>query len=165
MSNQGPENTKLIKFIAETVKTMGGQLNETRNEVNEMRHKMVTKDDLEKMATKSDVESLSKEVESLSGEVSFIAGQVDTVRDQMATKDDIAQLEDRFTTKLEVQITAVRGDVEQVNLRLDSIDRSIRGRVDQIETEMSRMRSVLYLLVKDRPDMLRLLGQIPPISG
>ena len=30
---------------------------------------------------------------------------------------------------------------------------------------MSRMRSVLYLLVKDRPDMLRLLGQAPPAGG
>jgi hypothetical protein len=29
---------------------------------------------------------------------------------------------------------------------------------------MSRVRSVLYLLVKDRPDMLRLLGQ-PPSGG
>jgi hypothetical protein len=30
---------------------------------------------------------------------------------------------------------------------------------------MSRMRSVLYLLVKDDPDMLRLLGYAPPASG
>lgn len=30
---------------------------------------------------------------------------------------------------------------------------------------MSRMRSVLYLLVKDRPDRLRLPGQPQPPSG
>jgi hypothetical protein len=30
---------------------------------------------------------------------------------------------------------------------------------------MSRLRSVVYLLVKDKPDMLRLLGQTPPASG
>ena len=44
-------------------------------------------------------------------------------------------------------------------------ERALRARLDQIETEMSRMRSVLYLLVKDRPDMLRLLGQPPPESA
>ena len=31
-----------------------------------------------------------------------------------------------------------------------------------IETDVSRLRSVLYLLVKDKPDMLRLLGQPTP---
>jgi hypothetical protein len=30
---------------------------------------------------------------------------------------------------------------------------------------MSRLRSVVYLLVKDKPDMLRLLGQTPPTGG
>ncbi|HKC64443.1 MAG TPA: hypothetical protein VKB86_12445 [Pyrinomonadaceae bacterium] len=193
MSNQEPENNNLIKSIAGTVETlsdqmteMRGQMTEMRGQMTEVRVQMVTKDDLEKMATKSDVESLGKDVESLgkevktlgkevetlgkevetlSSEVSFIAGQVETMRDQMATKTDLAQLEDRLTTKLEVQITAVRGDIEQVNLRLDPIERSIRARLDQIETEMSRLRSVLYLLVKDRPDMLRLLGQTPPMSG
>ena len=97
--------------------------------------------------------------------IEFIATTVEMLRDQMATKSDLAQLEDRLTTKLEVEITTVRGDIEQVNLRLDSIERALRARLDQIETEMSRLRSVLYLLVKDRPDMLRLLGQTPPTSG
>jgi len=97
--------------------------------------------------------------------IEFIATTIETMRDQMATKSDLAQLEDRLTTKLEVQITAVRGDIEQVSLRLDSIERALRARLDQIETEVSRLRSVLYLLVKDRPDMLRLLGQTPPMSG
>ncbi len=67
--------------------------------------------------------------------IKFIATTVETMRDQMvemrdqiATKSDLTLLEDRLTTKLDVQITAVRGDVEQVNLRLDSIERSIRGR-------------------------------------
>jgi hypothetical protein len=41
----------------------------------------------------------------------------------------------------------------------------LRARLDQIETEMSRLRSVVYLLVKDKPEMLRLLGQTPPASG
>jgi hypothetical protein len=39
------------------------------------------------------------------------------------------------------------------------------NQMSHVEAEMSRMRSVLYLLVKDRPDMLRLLGQAPPPAG
>ena len=96
--------------------------------------------------------------------IKFIATTVETMRDQMtemrdqmATKSDIARLE----AKLDVEIAAVRGDIEQVHLRLDSIERALRARLDHIEAEMSRLRSVVYLLVKDRPDMLRLLGQTP----
>lgn len=95
------------------------------------------------------------------GLLNFIAATVETMRDQMATKSDLAQLEARFNAKLEAEITAVRGDIEQVHLRLDSIERALRARLDQMETEISRLRSVVYLLVKDRPDMLRLLGQTP----
>lgn len=79
------------------------------------------------------------------------------MRDQMATKSDIARLE----LKMDVKFTAVRGDIEQIPLRLDSIERALRARLDQMETEISRLRSMVYLLVKDRPDMLRLLGQSP----
>jgi hypothetical protein len=35
-------------------------------------------------------------------------------------------------------------------------------RFGHVETDISRIRSVLYLLVKDQPDMLRLLGQPTP---
>jgi hypothetical protein len=92
--------------------------------------------------------------------INFIATSVEIMRDQMATKSDVARLE----AKLEAETAAIRGDIEQVHLRLDSIERALRARLDQIETEMSRLRSVVYLLVKDRPEMLRLLGQSPPIS-
>ena len=100
----------------------------------EMRDQMVTKSDLEKMATKSDLE-------------------------RMATKTDLANLESRFVNRLEAEIAAVRGDIEQVNLRLDSIERALTARLAHIEAEVSRLRSVVYLLVKDKPEMLRLLGQ------
>jgi hypothetical protein len=55
-------------------------------------------------------------------------------------------------------------DQERENLHLDPIESALRARLDQIETEMSRLRSVVYLLVKDRPEMLRLLGQTPSAS-
>ncbi|MEN3331696.1 MAG: hypothetical protein V7641_1061 [Blastocatellia bacterium] len=83
---------------------------------------------------------------------------------QMATKDDLAQVETRLITRLEAETTAIRGDIEQVHLRLDSIERALTARLSQLETEISRLRSVVYLLVKDRPELLRLLGQEPPPS-
>ncbi|HYH86882.1 MAG TPA: hypothetical protein VEX60_15625 [Pyrinomonadaceae bacterium] len=145
MSNQPPEgNENLLNFIATTVETM--------------RDQMATKEDLARMATKEDLGALSGQVNSLRDQVDYIGGQLETMRDQMATKSDIARLEDR----IEVETTAVRGDIEQVHLRLDSIERAISSRLDHVEAEMSRLRSVVYLLVKDRPDMLRLLGQTPP---
>jgi len=107
MSSQPPDNDNLLNFIATTVETM--------------RDQMVTKGDIE----------------------------------QMATKSELVRLED----KMEANFTAVRGDIEQVHLRLDSIERALSARLGQIETEMSRLRSVVYMLVKDKPDLLRLLGQ------
>jgi hypothetical protein len=96
--------------------------------------------------------------------LNFIASTVEMIRDRMATKDDIARLETRIDN-LEVTTTVIRGDVEQVQLRLDGIEKAISSRLGNVEAEMSRMRSVLYLLVKDRPDMLRLLGQSPPAGS
>ena len=83
---------------------------------------------------------------------------------QMATKSDLAQVEARLIARLEAETTAIRGDIEQVHLRLDSIERALTARLSQLETEISRLRSVVYLLVKDRPELLRLLGQEPPPS-
>lgn len=157
MSEQEPEKNNLISFIAVTVESMGDQMSEMRDQMSEMREQMLTKSDLDQMATKSDVDSLRDEV-------AYIGGQIVSMRDQMATKNDLAHLESRLTAKLETETTAIRGDIEQVHLRLDSIDRALRARLGQIESEMSRLRSVLYLLVKDRPEMLRLLGQTPPVS-
>lgn len=107
--------------------------------------------------------------------LNFIASTVEMIRDRMATKDELAEVESRLTSRidglevkvdrLEVNMAVVRGDVEQVQLRLDGIEKAISSRIGHVEAEMSRMRSVLYLLVKDRPDMLRLLGQTPPAGG
>ena len=86
--------------------------------------------------------------------INFIATTVESMRDQMATKSDIGRLE----SKVEVSTAEIRGDLEQMSFRIDSIDRAIANRISLIETELSRLRSVVYLLAKDKPDMLRLLG-------
>lgn len=99
--------------------------------------------------------------------LNFIASTVEMIRERLestATKDDIARLDTRID-KLEVTTMTIKGEVEQVHLRLEGIDKTLSSRLGHVEAEMSRMRSVLYLLVKDRPDMLRLLGQTPPAGG
>jgi hypothetical protein len=70
---------------------------------------------------------------------------------------DIARLE----VELGAETTAIRGDLEQVQLRLGTIEHAVSTRFDHVETEVSRIRSVVYLLVKDKPDLLRLRGQGP----
>jgi|SRR5436853_6029413 len=103
----------------------------------------------------------------------YIINLIESMREEMATKDDLAQMatksdlaqvEARLIARLEAETTAIRGDIEQVHLRLDSIERALTARLSQLETEISRLRSVVYLLVKDRPELLRLLGQEPPPS-
>jgi len=151
MSGRDPENKDLLNFITATVESLRDQVVEMRGGMFEVR----------------------KEMAGMRDEMVEVRGQMNGMRDQMATKSDLegmatksdlARLEERLTTKIEVEITAVRGDIEQVHLRLDSIERAIRVRLDHVEVEMSRLRSVVYLLVKDRPDMLRLLGETPPPS-
>ena len=106
----------------------------------------------------------------IAGTVEGLREQVGTMSGQMTTKEDLARLEGRFTEKLarlegrfteklDVSITSVRGDIEQVQLRLDSIDHGMSSRFEHLEGELSRLRSAVYLLGKDRPEVLRLLGQ------
>jgi len=159
MSQRQPEdNENLLRHVASTVK--------------DILDRMATKEDIEHLVTKEEFEPVSGQVGHLTGQVghlteqvAFLGGQVEDVRDRMATKEDLARVESRLERKIEVEITTVRGDIEQVQLRLDGIDKALSSRVGHVEAEMSRMRSVLYLLVKDRPDMLRLLGQPPQPAG
>ena len=48
---------------------------------------------------------------------------------------------------------------ELANLRLEDIEHVVSSRFEQVEGELSRLRSAVYLLGKDRPEVLRLLGQ------
>jgi hypothetical protein len=151
MSMSGENDHELINFIATTVEAL-------RARVDEISEQMATKVDIanlkdematirEQMATKNDL----ARVEASLGEDMATKDELATVRLEMATKNDLSRLE-----------TTMHGDFEQVHIRLDSLDRRVDTRVGQIETDVSRLRSVVYLLVKDKPDMLRLLGQTSP---
>ncbi|MDT5156777.1 MAG: hypothetical protein QOH51_1134 [Acidobacteriota bacterium] len=136
MSNQQPEeNRNMLNFIASTVEMIR-----------------------DRMATKDDIVRLDARIENLEVKVDSLAVKVDNLEVK------VNRLEVKVD-RLEVETTIIRGEVEQVHLRLDGIERTLASRLDHVETEMSRLRSVLYLLVKDRPDMLRLLGQTPPPGG
>ena len=90
----------------------------------------------------------------IASSVETMRDQMGTIRDQMATKSDIVRLEERIDT----QGAAIRGDIEQVQFRLDSMRHDESSRFEHVEGELSRLRSAIYLLGKDRPDILRLLG-------
>ena len=98
--------------------------------------------------------------------IGFIASTVEklrddvvVLRDQMATKADLARFEGKLSERLDAATTGIRGDIEQVQLRLDSMEHGITSRFEHVEGEISRLRSAVYLLGKDRPEVLRLLGQ------
>lgn len=90
MSDENPNDKKLINFIATTVETM--------------RDQMVTK-----MVTKDELGRIEKMVEYTGGQVEALRHQVGTIRDEMATKNGLAALE-----------TVMRGDFEQVHMRFDT---------------------------------------------
>jgi hypothetical protein len=140
VSVSGENDKNLINFIASTVESM--------------RDQMATKADIavlkEQMATKAELASVKDDLASVKEQM-VTKTELAAVKEQMATKNDLSRLE-----------ITMHGEFEQVHLRLDSIDRSLSTRIGQVESEVSRLRSVLYWLVKDKPEMLRLLGQPTP---
>ena len=105
----------------------------------------------------------------IAGRFEVMADRLNTIEQQMATKEDFARLEGRFSERfasldgrlserIEVATTSIRGDIEQIHLRLDSLDHRISSRDEHFDAEISRLRSAVYVLGKDRPDVLRLLG-------
>jgi len=150
-----PHDNQLLNFIATTVETLRARIEEIG----------------EQMATNVDLANLS---EQMQGDLAALREQMTTkadlaaLREQMATKADLAALRDELRAEMATKddlalvATTVRGDFEQVHFRFDTLERVMATRFGQVETDISRIRSVLYLLVKDKPDMLRLLGQPTP---
>jgi len=104
---------------------------------------------------------IASTVEKLRDEVANMREQMATKADlrQVATKEDLARLDGRLSERLEAATTGIRGDIEQVHLGLDGIERAVSSRLHHVEGQLSRLRSAVYVLSKDRPDVLRLLGQ------
>jgi len=161
-------NENLIGFIASTVETL-------RNDVATMRKQMATKEDLSRLDGRlsersdrlserldgltTDLATMHEEMATMREEMATMHEEMATMREEMATKDDLARLDGRFSEKLEVATTGIRGDIEQIQLRLDSMEHSISSRFEHVAGEISRLRGAVYILGKDRPEVLRLLGQ------
>ena len=128
-------NDELIAFI-------GGRFEVMADRLNTIEQHMATKEDLAR----------------LDGRVDVLASRVEVIEQGMATEQDMARLEGRFNERLDVATTSIRGDIEQIHLRLDSLDHRISSRDEHFDAEISRLRSAVYVLGKDRPDVLRLLG-------
>ena len=100
------------------------------------------------IASESVSESNDNLIGFIASTVEKLSDDVGTMRQQMVTKD-----------AFEAGITSVRGDIERVQLRLDGIEHDVSSKFEHVEGELSRLRSAVYLLGKDRPEVLRLLGQ------
>lgn len=146
-----PNDSSLLNFIASTVEALRVRV----DTISEQMAGMATKVDLanlrDEMATKDDLARVESNVARVESKVARLESNLERVESQMATKDGLARLE-----------TTMHGEFERVHIRIDSLDRGMGSRMGLIETDVSRLRSVLYLLVKDKPDMLRLLGQPTP---
>jgi len=162
---------------------LDGRLDFADGRLDQIESHMATKEDLirvdsrldkieNRMATKEDlvrVDSRLDEIEShmatkedlvrLDGRLEFSEGRLDQIESRMASKEDLARLDGRLSEHIRVTTTTIRGDIEQVQLRLDGIQHDISSRFGHVESELSRLRSAVYILGKDRPDVLRLLGQ------
>jgi hypothetical protein len=77
--------------------------------------------------------------EDSAGILNFIAVSVQEMSERlgrveagMVTKGDLARAE-----------TTIRGDLEQVHLRLDTIEKALTARMSDLEAELSRLRSAV----------------------
>ena len=73
--------------------------------------------------------------------LTFIAATIESMRDRMVTKDELEGLATksdiaRLEAKIDVGLTAVRGDIEQVHLRLDAIERALTAPLGQLKVEL-----------------------------
>jgi len=152
---------------------LDGRLDFADGRLDQIESRMATKEDLaridgrleladgrldqieSRMATKEDLVRLDSRLE-------FADDRLDKIESQMATRKDLARLDGRLSEQIRVTTTTIRGDIEQVQLRLDGIQHDISSRFGHVESELSRLRSAVYILGKDRPDVLRLLGQANP---
>jgi hypothetical protein len=167
----GENDNNLIRFIATTVEALRARVDTisdqmaTKVDLANLRDEIATKAELanlematkdefanlrDEMATKAQLASLRAEM-ATKNDLARVESGLATLRDQMATKDGLGRLE-----------TTMHGEFEQVHFRFDTLEREMSTRFGQVENDISRLRSVLYLLVRDKPDMLRLLGQPTP---
>ena len=142
---------------------LDGRLDFADGRLDQIESHMASKEDLVRVDSRLDeIEShmaTKEDLVRLDGRLEFSEGRLDQIESRMASKEDLARLDGRLSEHIRVTTTTIRGDIEQVQLRLDGIQHDISSRFGHVESELSRLRSAVYILGKDRPDVLRLLGQ------
>ena len=73
---------------------------------------------------------IASTVERTNDRVESLSGRFDSLSKTVATKDE-----------LRTQTAAIRGDIEQVQLRLDSIERALTARMGQLEADLRRLEN------------------------
>lgn len=140
----------ILRFIASNVETIRDRVGALEDRFVHFEHRFVNLDD---------------RFVHLEDRFGSLENRLGNLEDRFGNLEDgFGNLENRLASvenRMEAGFTAVRGDIERVHLRLDTIERMVSARLDHVETEVSRLRSVVYLLVKDRPELLRLLGDMP----
>jgi predicted nucleic acid-binding Zn-ribbon protein len=92
---------------------------------------------------------IASTVEGIRDRLTVIEGRMAALEDRMGSVESrMGSLETRIGTlegradsienRMEVGFTAVRGDLERVHLRLDSIEKVISARLDRVETEVQQ---------------------------
>jgi hypothetical protein len=94
---------------------------------------------------------IASTVEAIRDRVGSIEENLKSIEQRMATKEDLAQLDGRLNERLssldgrlseriEVAKTSIRGDIEQVQLRLDSMEHSIAARFESVRNQSPAQR-------------------------
>lgn len=163
-----PEDNRLLRYLAATVESIRDQM--TRLATKEDLERCATKEDFDRCATKEDLDRFATKEDldrfATKGDVDSleerVADRIRTLDDRMQSRFGgltmrVEKLESRSATKDDV--TLIRGDIERVQLRIDGVDRTVTTRFDQMDNRISRLRSAVYLLGKDHPDVIRILGE------
>lgn len=61
-------------------------------------------------------EALGDRFETLSDRFEGMREQLGEIKRQMATKEDLARLDGRLSERIDVAVTSIRGDIEQIHL-------------------------------------------------
>lgn len=75
---------------------------------------------------------IASTIETIRDEIATMRNEVATKQDlaqlEFATKQDLSRLERRLSEGLDAATTGIRGDIEQVYLRLESIEHGMSSR-------------------------------------
>jgi archaellum component FlaC len=111
------------------------------------------------MASEERVQRLEAKVDQgfadVNGRMDRLDGRMERLEDRM----------DAFNTKLDVGIESLRSDMKMVVEHLDAHIEWMKRTIDSIRHEHSADRRLMYAMLRDHNERLRLLERDPSVSG